>query len=384
MFSRCTLFCARSLLLPLPVALLAGCATLPSSGPTAAEVKRGAGQNASGLQFRIVDIDAPTLKQVELREAAADAAVPTLESLAITGQNDVVGPGDVLSIGIYEVGITLFGQPRDNAAGFDPGARGEPFPQIVVDRDGAIHLPYVGSLQVAGRTPTEIAGMIEAALKGKSQNPQALVGVVRNVSSTVYVAGDVKKPGRLDLSLQHERLLDAIALSGGTANSAEDTVVRFNRGGRTIEERLGRISPGAADDLVLIPGDRIEIITRPLTLIVMGATGKVSQMPFQTGKLSLVEAVARAGGPNDIQADPSAIFLFRYDTDDATTGGEKPIIYRLNLMNPASYFLSQRFAMRDKDVIFIANAASNRPAKLVAIINQLFSPLVTARALTGN
>ena len=52
------------------------------------------------------------------------------------------------------------------------------------------------------------------------------------------------------------------------------------------------------------------------------------------------------------------------------------------MMRPASYFLAQQFAMRDKDVIYVANAASNRPAKLVAIINQLFSPVVTARALT--
>jgi polysaccharide export outer membrane protein len=33
-------------------------------------------------------------------------------------------------------------------------------------------------------------------------------------------------------------------------------------------------------------------------------------------------------------------------------------------------------------VIYIANAAANRPAKMVNIINQLFSPFVTARALT--
>ncbi len=59
-----------------------------------------------------------------------------------------------------------------------------------------------------------------------------------------------------------------------------------------------------------------------------------------------------------------------------------PIIYRLNMLQPASYFLSQRFAVRDKDVIYIANAGANRPAKLVSIINQLFSPFVAARAIT--
>ncbi len=53
-------------------------------------------------------------------------------------------------------------------------------------------------------------------------------------------------------------------------------------------------------------------------------------------------------------------------------------------MQPSSYFLSQRFAIRDKDVIYIANAAAMRPAKLVNIINQLVSPAVTAKILTQN
>ncbi len=361
------------------LALLGGCATLPSSGPTAADIRHGA-RTDNDLGFRIVDIDGPMVQQIVARDAAADAARPTLASLATAGRNDVVGPGDVLAIGIYEVGVALFGTGRDVGQLYDPSAKGETFPAIVVDSEGAIRLPYVGRLEVAGHTPAEVQAMIERGLRGKSQNPQALVVVKDNVSSTVYVAGDVRRPGRFDLTLQRERLLDAIALAGGAEYSSEDTIVRFNRGTQTLEERLGRVRAGAADDLILVPGDRIELIKRPRSFIVLGASSKVSQVPFETGDLSLAEAVARAGGPTDAVADPAAVFLFRYDPANAA-GAEAPVIYRLNMMRPASYFLSQRFAIRDKDVIYIANAAANRPAKLVSIINQLFSPVVTARYL---
>jgi polysaccharide export outer membrane protein len=222
--------------------------------------------------------------------------------------------------------------------------------------------------------------MIEKGLRGQSQSPQALVTVKENVSRTVYVAGDVRRPGRLELSLQREHLLDAIAAAGGASNSAEDTIVRFNRGERTLEQRLGRIRAGEPDDLTLIPGDRIELIKRPRTFIVLGATSKVAQVPFETGDVSLAEAVARAGGPMDSSADPSAIFVFRYEPSESADDGA-PVVYRLNMLKPTSYFLSQRFAVRDKDVIYIGNAAANQPAKLVSILNQLFSPFVTARAL---
>jgi polysaccharide export outer membrane protein len=362
------------------LALLAGCAALPSSGPTAGEIKRGT-QDQNELGFKIVDIDAPVVNEIADRDAAADAAQPTLSSLAQAGRNDVVGPGDILGIGIYEVGVSLFGSSAAAGGVADPSARAQTFPEVVVDREGTITLPYVGRLEVAGHTTPEIQAMIIRGLRGKSQSPQALVTIKQNISSTVYVAGDVHSPGRYNLSLQEERLLDAIALAGGATNSAEDTVVRFNRGTHFLEERLGRIRAGAADDLVLNPGDRIELLKRPRSFISLGATGKVEQIDFETGDLSLAEAVARAGGPTDAVADPSAVFLFRYDPA-APGGHEQPVIYRLNMMQPASYFLSQRFAIRDKDVIYIANAAANRPAKMVNIINQLFSPFVTARALT--
>jgi polysaccharide export outer membrane protein len=34
--------------------------------------------------------------------------------------------------------------------------------------------------------------------------------------------------------------------------------------------------------------------------------------------------------------------------------------------------------MRDKDLLYIGNARANQPSKLVQIISQLFSPIVTA------
>ena len=59
------------------------------------------------------------------------------------------------------------------------------------------------------------------------------------------------------------------------------------------------------------------------------------------------------------------------------------MIYRLNMLRPDSYFLSQRIGMRDKDVIYIAGAASNQPGKLAQILGQLFSPIFMAQRLTN-
>jgi polysaccharide export outer membrane protein len=54
------------------------------------------------------------------------------------------------------------------------------------------------------------------------------------------------------------------------------------------------------------------------------------------------------------------------------------------MMKPESYIIAQNFPMNDKDLIYIANSASNPVSKFVAILNQLFAPLLTAKILTDN
>lgn len=360
--------------------LLAGCASLPASGPTARELLRSAEASGPALPIQVIDINAATVAAADAREAAMDARQPTLASLALDGRNDVVGPGDVLEIRVYEVGVTLFGGPRGTADGFDPSARGETFPAVVVASDGTIKLPFTGPMQVAGKTPGEIQAMIETAYRGFSQKPQVLVAVRQNLSETVFVSGDVRKPGRIELSLQRERLLDAIATAGGAVSRTQDMVVRFTRGGRSVEERLDRIVAGAPDDLVLVAGDRIQLIQQPQTYVVLGASNRVSQVSFDQSDVTLAEAVARAGGPNDNTADPRSVFLFRYAAPEGS-GAPVPVIYRVDMLSAANYFLAQRFAMRNRDVLYVSNAPINRTAKAVGILNQLFSPFVTARAI---
>jgi len=372
------------LLAPVVVALLlSGCKTLPSSGPTAGQIVHRADDQKNEFRFDIVPLDSRAVDALNEAQSSRAATTMTLALMESPARREVLGPGDVLNISIYEVGVSLFSRvAAPNSGVFDPAAHGEKFPEVTIDEAGKITLPFIGSLNVAGFTPSDVEAMINRRLAGQSQKPQAMVTLVKNVSNTVMVAGNVHKPGRYDLSFNDERLLDAVALAGGATASSEDTLVRFQRDGRIIEQRLDSIRSSSRDDLVLMPRDHVELIQRPRSFTVFGAAGKVSQVSFETGGVSLAEALARVQGPSESAADPTAVFIFRYDDTISPSSGSKPVIYRLNLMEPASYFLAQRVAMQDKDVIYIANAAANQPSKLVGIINQLFSPFITARALT--
>lgn len=385
---------------------LSGCATLPRNGPTGSQIAKSAEDNALG--FTIIDIAPDNIGTLSNTQSQTGA----LAVLTADGDVDMIGPGDVLAVEIYEVGVTLFGG-RANMGNpnvtleNDPGlsARNETVGGngIVVDRNGDISLPYVGTLHVAGLTTSQVQDRIVAALRSKSQSPQVIVSLRRNISNSVVLMGDVTNPGRLSLTLARERLLDAIAERGGisrqvqtgsstaTGTGAQDVIVRFTRRGRVAEQALDSIVAGSADDLALLGGDHIELIRQPRTFTVFGALDRVAQVPFESRTLTLAEALARAGGPNDNRADPKAVFVFRMvpATDLAVPSGTAsapgtlyPVAYRINMMKTENYFLSQRFTMRDKDLIYIGNASANQPLKLVQALGQLFAPVLSVQNAT--
>lgn len=364
---------------------LSGCASLPSSGPTKNQVITAERQAANDIGFKIIDL---TAKDIPTVNQPVTLDLSTLRALERVGRVDLVGPGDGLSISIFEVGTTLFGSGStgigategNQANSLDPSAKVKALPSVIVNQSGQIKLPYVGVLTVAGKTTGQIARMIERGLMGKSQMPQVLVEISNNVTNTVLVSGAVSKPGRQPLTLGRERLLDAIATAGGTGtqDGPQSTLVRFTRNGRTADVYLEAIDSGSAADLVLLPGDRIDLLRRPRTYSVFGAVDRVQQFSFESRNVTLDEAIARAGGPSDTRADPSAVFVFRSEGVE----GAAPTIYRLDMSKPSSFFLAKRFEMRDKDVIYIANARFTQTRKLVEVVSTLFTPVLTARALS--
>nr|WP_255630964.1 polysaccharide biosynthesis/export family protein [Novosphingobium sp. FKTRR1] len=361
----------RSLVLGLAL-LCTACASLPESGPTGSQIRASVARAETGPQIQIVEVTDAGVVQ-----AAQPPKGPTLADLP-TPATDVVGPGDVLDVAVYEAGVTLFGStPAASlaaAAAFDSAVKVERLPPTKVDDRGDILVPYGGRLHVAGRSTAEIGGLIRQSLHGMSQNPQVLVTLREVVTNSVIVGGEIAKPGRLVLTTNQETLPDAIALAGGWRGESKDLKVRVRRGAQEADFRLSDLLADPAQPRVY-PGDRITVIRAPRSWSVMGASGRVDLIPFAAPVVTLAEAIAQAGGTNPNVGDPRALFVFRYET--GADGAERPVVYHLNMMQAGSYFLAQRFQMRDKDVLYIGNARANQPSKLIQIISQLFTPLVT-------
>jgi polysaccharide export outer membrane protein len=359
---------------------LAGCATLPSSGPTGHQIEKSAAEPKDGsTPIRLAQVN--TIADVP-SGGLTGTPVSMLADLA-PPPTDMVGPGDVLDINIYEAGVALFasggagggGSGTANQTAATPGVSVQKLPPTRIDDRGDISIPYAGTLHVGGLTVSKVEALIRRSLRGLSQNPRVLVTMSQAITNTVIIGGEVAKPGRLILQTNRETLSDVVALAGGYRGSARDLTLRVNRAGKSVDIRVNDLIDNPTLDVRAYPGDRLVLISNPRSYSVLGASGRVEQTPFSRSTVSLAEAVANAGGVNPGVGNPAAIFVFRYVRDEQ--GNEVPMVYHLNMMKTGSYFLAQRFAMQDKDVLYFGNAAANQPSKLIQLISQLFSPILT-------
>lgn len=134
---------------------------------------------------------------------------------------------------------------------------------LVVDNAGAVTLPLIGTVQMAGRSTEEVSREIERAYGARYlRNPQASVSLRQMQPLTVTVDGEVTQPGVYEIRPGYT-LVSAVALARGTTPTAkfdEVLVFRMIDGQRTAARfDINAVRAGRMPDLQLVPGDQVVI-----------------------------------------------------------------------------------------------------------------------------
>jgi len=363
---------------------LIGCTSIPTAGPLTSEVVEQAKQNPG--QFDFVEIDPHVVATL-----STESAQSLRRSLADQGKPPAptVGVGDVLSVSIWQ--SSTFGGAAPTAGVPSPGAL--LLPDQMVARDGTISVPYAGRVPAVGRTPFQIQQTIESRLTERLTEPQVIVSVNKQDSSSVTVSGEDISGARVPLPLRGARLLDVIAMAGGSKSALYETYIRLTRGDVTVTVPMEKIVSDASENVYVWPGDTITVFRTPRTFSGFGATTNNLQVPFGAEKLNLAQAIAKAGGLQDARSDPEGVFLFRFEPPQmvktlgvpqlaANPASPSPVLYHLNLRQVAGYFLAKQIPMRDDDLIYIANAPMTDLQKFFTLIGTIASPFITGYALS--
>jgi polysaccharide biosynthesis/export protein len=274
------------------------------------------------------------------------------------------------------------------AAATASSRQGATIPDQQVTSDGTISVPYAGQVPAAGQTPAEVQQTIEALLASKALQPQALVIVKKTAANVVTVAGETVGGARVALSPAGDRLLQVIAAAGGAQAPVHETFVRLSRDGVTATIPLATLVANPAEDIYAEPGDILTLVRVPQTFSVFGAAGRNASITFDAATITLGQALAKSRGLNDDLANPRGVFLFRYEPEPIVRAldqplaaraedGASPIAYRFDLADAKSYFLADQFLVRDKDVIFVADAGAAQIYKIFNVLNNVTGPFIT-------
>lgn len=144
---------------------------------------------------------------------------------------------------------------------------------VMVQPDGYVNLNEAGTVYVAGMTVDQAHDVIVQKASAKLKDPELTISLESFTHPYVVVAGQVAKPGQIELK-ENTTALGAIMLAGGfTPNARAGQVILFRKLNDSIAEvkilHLSRIHktaqlekdiPLQPGDMVLVPQDRISTI----------------------------------------------------------------------------------------------------------------------------
>ncbi len=179
-------------------------------------------------------------------------SLPTSESKVVkqdyVSKNYVIAPGNLL-------GIKFFNTPDLNE-------------EVAVRPDGKISLQLIHDVMAAGLTPLQLTKNLKKAYGSQLRKPEIAV-IVRSLASQVYVDGEVKQPGMLDLE-GPTTVMQSIASAGGFTDRAKlkEVIVIRRRPSETvvITANLEDVIRGkdTRQDINLLPSDIVYVPRTPI------------------------------------------------------------------------------------------------------------------------
>jgi polysaccharide export outer membrane protein len=207
-----------------------------------------------------------------------------------------VGPGDTMLVAVY-------GHPELSIAPYSGSlSQGGRLSGLVIDNDGTIQFPLIGSVKVAGKTSEELRRFLEEQLVAYVKDPRVTVQVVFTGSIRYHLLGQFTNPG-LKYSDRPIRLLEAISLGGSVMlDRASLSTAYVARGKRRLPVDFRRLmlEGDLRQNIKLMSGDVILVPDRTSeqAFVFGGSVGGASRgsvVPFVNGRLNLLQALAAAG-----------------------------------------------------------------------------------------
>ncbi len=267
-----------------------------------------------------------------------------------------LGPNDVISVSVYnhpELSAPPPGNTTTNGG-------------IMVTSDGSIDLPLLGRLEVGGMTVSDLQDELNNKYDQTLQDANVTVQLVDAQSLRYNLLGAFTSPG-VKYPGHAMSLLDALALGGSVDISNADLDQAYVAEGKAkvaVNMRALLIDGDMSQNIVLQPGDTIVIPpSTDESAFVFGAVGKPGAVPFEAGRLSLLQALSGSDLdlPNYTAARLHDVHLIRSEG----ASGQYYVIDAAKILNGEA----TNFDLKPGDIVFV-------PPTEVASWNQVLDMLL--------
>ena len=253
---------------------------------------------------------------VMLAVLAACGASGAQETGTLPVNDYIIGAKDLLEIAVFEL-------PELNQT-------------VRVSEDGSITLSLLGKVEAAGLTAQELEKKL-ATLLDQQFTKGAHVTVFIKEYQKVSIIGAVGQPGQYQL-VGPTTLLQAIAQAGGLTAQAMNEIFIYRQGNDGKQERIVvkqedlMTGGNQGRSIMLQPKDVVTVpIDQTLNVFVYGEVKTPGAIPYLSSrKITLVQAIAQAGGPTEWAKRTKVLIKRR----DKTSGKEIKIPVNLkNMIN---------------------------------------------------
>ena len=337
-----------SLVMPI---LLAGC-SVPGSYLTVQEGEKDPALETSSTdiisKINLYQLTASEIDSFKTPEVIARVN-PQLDK-EIANYEYLVGSGDILNITVWdhpELTIPAGSYRSASESG------------NWVHADGRIFYPYVGFVEVAGKTTSQIRSIMTAKLSKFIESPQVDVSVAKFQSKKAYVTGAIASPGQQFISNVPLTLLDAINQAGGLIEESDWRNVSLTSNGKDEVLSLYRLMQKGdlTQNRLLKPGDIVHVPRNDnQKVFVMGEVNNPQLLKIDRSGMSLTEALSSVGGINQLAADATGVFVIRVDKSINDLGSKLADVYQLDISNSIALVIGTEFELKPKDIVYVTAA----------------------------
>ena len=303
------------------------------------------------VSLSLIELASLSPQALDSMPKVSSAKIPvSLTNLSYSSQIDnsvpeyIIGPGDIIKVSL----------PADENVD-SITSKG-----LKVDSKGNINFPYLGNFKISNFTANEAEELLKSALNDFYINPKIFLSVEEFKSNKAYISGnfggtmqgDSIKTKKVHLNDVPLTIIDALDQVGVTFNeSTPNPFLILKRGSNSHIVDLGFITNNSNPNIYVKKDDLLYLPQQGLQKIyITGAVDQDKMLDFTSTK-TLSDALMESGIDKEI-ANLHEIYVLRINQslDNKLYG----IAYRLDYKSPTTLFVSDKFYLLDRDIIFVS------------------------------